>query len=91
MAWKPTPVFLSGDSHGRGAWQATVHRVAELDTFCRGDLAHTHEAVLIVFVMYTIPLLLIYPITGNVYLWIAFINSLSSNPTSGNLKSAHFF
>ena len=29
--WQPTPVFLSGDSHGSGARQATAHRVAELD------------------------------------------------------------
>ena len=27
-AWQPTPVFLLG----RGAWQATVHRVAESNT-----------------------------------------------------------
>ena len=25
---QPTPVFLPGESHGRGAWWATVHRVA---------------------------------------------------------------
>jgi len=32
-AWKPTPVFLPGESHGqRGAWWATVHGVAESDT-----------------------------------------------------------
>ena len=31
--WQPTPVFLHGKSHERGAWQATVHRVAKgLDT-----------------------------------------------------------
>ena len=30
--WKPTPVFLPGESHERGAWQAAVHGVAELDT-----------------------------------------------------------
>ena len=29
--WHPTPVFLSGKSHGQGAWQATVHGVAELE------------------------------------------------------------
>ena len=27
-----TPAFLPGKSHGRGAWQATVHRVAKSDT-----------------------------------------------------------
>ena len=31
-AWQPTPVFLPGESHDRGAWQATVHGVTELDT-----------------------------------------------------------
>ena len=28
-AWQPTPVFLPGESVDRGAWQATVHSVAE--------------------------------------------------------------
>ena len=23
--WLPTPVFLPGEFHGRGAWEATVH------------------------------------------------------------------
>ena len=38
ILWKrgqqPTPVFLSGESHGEshGAWQATVHRLAENHT-----------------------------------------------------------
>ena len=27
--WQPTPVFLPGESHDRGAWRATVHRVAK--------------------------------------------------------------
>ena len=27
--WQPTPVFLLENSMDRGAWQATVHRVAE--------------------------------------------------------------
>ena len=26
-AWQSTPVFLPGESHGRGDWWATVHRV----------------------------------------------------------------
>ena len=31
--WQPTPVFLPRKFHGeRGAWWATVHRVAESDT-----------------------------------------------------------
>ena len=28
-AWKPTPVFLPGESHDRGAWWAIVHEVAK--------------------------------------------------------------
>ena len=28
-AWQPTPVFLPGESHDRGAWWATVHRVTK--------------------------------------------------------------
>ena len=30
--WKPTPVFLLENPMDRGAWQATVYGVAELDT-----------------------------------------------------------
>ena len=30
--WKPTPVFLSGNSMGWGAWCATVHEVAKSQT-----------------------------------------------------------
>ena len=30
--WQPTPEFLPGKLHGRGAWRATVHGVAESDT-----------------------------------------------------------
>ena len=29
--WQPTPIFLPGKSLQRGAWQATVHGVAESD------------------------------------------------------------
>ena len=45
-AWQPTPVFLPGESHGQGAWWATVHSIAkELDTTeARLDEAHlTHD------------------------------------------------
>ena len=31
-AWQPTPVFLSGKSMDRGAWQVTVHGVAKSRT-----------------------------------------------------------
>ena len=31
-ACQPTPVFLPGESHGQGAWWATVHRVAKSRT-----------------------------------------------------------
>ena len=30
--WQPTPVFLPGESMDRGAWQATVHRIAKCQT-----------------------------------------------------------
>ena len=28
-AWQPTSVFLPGETHGQGAWKATVHRVTQ--------------------------------------------------------------
>ena len=31
-AWQPTPIFLPGNFHDRGAWQATVHRAAKSQT-----------------------------------------------------------
>ena len=34
--WQPTPVFLPGESHGRGAWQATVHGVTQSRTRLKG-------------------------------------------------------
>ena len=30
--WQPTPVFLPGESRGKGAWQAIVHGVAKRQT-----------------------------------------------------------
>ena len=43
--WQPTPVFLPGKPKGRGAWQATVHEVAESDTTERmsmySDIEHS--------------------------------------------------
>ena len=48
---QPTPIFLPGKSHGRRAWQATVHRVTELDMtvcVCVCVSAHTHTHSLVV-------------------------------------------
>src|SRR5574337_719035 len=30
--WQPTPVFLPGESQGRGAWWAAVYRIAQSRT-----------------------------------------------------------
>ena len=30
--WQPTPVFLPGESQGRGAWQAAIYGVAQSQT-----------------------------------------------------------
>ena len=38
--WQPSPVFLPGESMGRGYWRATAHGVAELDM--TQELRHTH-------------------------------------------------
>ena len=40
--WQPTPVFLPGESHGRGAWRATVHGVAKNRTQLGESNTHTH-------------------------------------------------
>ena len=31
-AWRPTLVFLPGESHGRGTWKATAHHAAQSQT-----------------------------------------------------------
>ena len=31
-AWQPTPIFLPGESHDRGAWWATVHGITMSQT-----------------------------------------------------------
>ena len=33
--WQPTPVFLPGESQGRGAWWATVYGVAQSQTWLK--------------------------------------------------------
>ena len=35
------PVLLPGESHGRGAWRSTVHRVEESDMTEATEYAHT--------------------------------------------------
>ena len=37
--WRPSPVFLPGESHDRGAWQTIVHRVAQ----SRARLSTDHQ------------------------------------------------
>ena len=43
--WKPTPVFLPGESMDRGAWRATVHRVTKSRTWLK-QLALMNEWVI---------------------------------------------
>ena len=40
--WQPTLLFLPGESHGRGAWRATVHRVSQSQTRLKCLSTHTH-------------------------------------------------
>ena len=47
-AQQPTPVFLPGKSHNRGAWQAIVHRVAQSD-MTEVTYMHTHRHYQTVF------------------------------------------
>ena len=44
--WQPTPVFLPEKSHDRGAWQTTVHRVAQSQT--RLKWLSTHACSLLI-------------------------------------------
>ena len=51
--WKPIPVFLPGESHEGGAWQAAVHGVAELDTAERLSIAqHTIYIYMLYGILY---------------------------------------
>ena len=47
--WQPTPVLLPGKSHDRGAWQATVQRIAKSWTRLS---KHMHALIFYVFIMY---------------------------------------
>ena len=49
-AWQPTPVFLSGESHGQ---RATVHRVTELDTTEATWHAHNIYNIYTIYYIYT--------------------------------------
>ena len=40
--WRPTPVFLLGESHGQRSWRAIVHSVAKSQTQLKQLSAHTH-------------------------------------------------
>ena len=40
--WLPTPVFLSGKSHGQRSLQATVHGFAEIGCDWATNTTHTH-------------------------------------------------
>ena len=40
--WQPTPVFLPGKSHGRGAWWATAHGVTKSKTQLSKRACHTY-------------------------------------------------
>ena len=39
---QPTPVFLSGVSHGQVTWWATIHRVAQSQTQLKQLSKHAH-------------------------------------------------
>ena len=60
-AWQLTPVFLPGESHERGAWQATVHRVQKSQTHLKQLSTHApsgHNVFLVVIIrppIYTHP------------------------------------
>ena len=41
----PTPVFLPGKSHGRGAWRTAVHRIAKSLTQLKQLSARTHNVI----------------------------------------------
>ena len=47
-ALQPTQVFLPGESHGQGAWQATVHRAAESWTWLTQRSMHVYILVNII-------------------------------------------
>ena len=62
-AWQLTPVFLPGESHERGAWQATAHRVQKSQTHLRRLSTRAprgHNAFLVAIIrppVYTHPVL----------------------------------
>ena len=72
------------------AWQAAVHGVTK--NRARLSTQHTHTMLIIFLVLYIASLVLVYVITGSLYLSAAFIQShYPSNPSSGNHKPNLFF
>ena len=57
-AWQPTPVFLPKEALDRGAWWATVHRIAKSWTQLKRHTmhAHMHTHTHTIYVLYWIKL-----------------------------------
>ena len=51
-AWQPTPVFFPGESHDRGAWWDTVHRMAQSQTGLKQ--LSTHACTDLIIILYEI-------------------------------------
>ena len=50
--WQPTPVFLPGESQGRGAWWAAIYGVAQSRTWLKG--LSSSRVVLLSYLRYTV-------------------------------------
>ena len=46
--WQPTPVFLPGESQGRGAWWAAVYGVAQSQTWLK-RLSSSMTSIMLIF------------------------------------------
>ena len=97
MKWQPTPVFLPGESQGRGAWWAAVYGVAQSRTRLKRLSSSSSNTlkVLTVDFLVVVALSISYSVCVNVCVCVCVICYLACwisqdlfarNPTWTNLK-----
>ena len=70
--WQPTPVFLPGESQGRGAWLAAIYGVAQSRTPLKRLSSSSSSSLLFVLVKYIVVCACVCNISKGVMLYVSF-------------------